>query len=731
MAFLTSVGVNISEISQQLSVPTVGTTNAAIVGAFTWGPILDPISVTSESLLVQTFGKPTKSDIPVYSAFFSASNFLAYATNNILVCRVDSTSYKNASAGGYIKSVTVTNPGSLYNIAPLVTFAAPQTAGGTTATGTATLSAGSGATFDATESSGIYNPVAVNQAGSGYTVGDILVIPGTSLGGSSPTNDLTLTLTAVTGSGGVSTFSKAGTSTGSANQTNVAVGTYKHVVVSIKITNQGSGYTGAPAVTFDNSGTGGSSVAGAAVIQSLAAPKIKNTDDYLANFSGANTNDGVFAAKWAGTLGNTLKVSLADSATFSAWAYKSQFDSAPATSNDVSNRGGSNDEVHIVIIDNTGHWSGTPGTVIEKFAFLSKAKDGVKSDGTKNYWHDVINSSSVYVWAMDQPFVNQSDWGTTGKNTTFSSLNGSYTVTLIGGVDDFAPADGDYENGWDIFKSELFDISLLITARVTATVAAYVINNISSVRKDCVAFVSPFDTADGSVITASGSVGSGKITAFRNLLPSNSYAVMESGAKYQYDKYNDQFIYIPLNGDIAGLCAQTDQTNDPWWSPGGFNRGQIKNIVRLAYNPGQADRDTLYQSQINPVATFPGLGTVLYGDKTLLARPDAFGHINVRRLFIVLEKAIAVAAKFQLFEFNDDFTRAQFKATVEPFLRNVQGRRGITGFLVVCDASNNTDQIISTNQFVGDIYIKPNFAINFIQLNFINTPTGVQFSEVS
>jgi phage tail sheath protein FI len=220
------------------------------------------------------------------------------------------------------------------------------------------------------------------------------------------------------------------------------------------------------------------------------------------------------------------------------------------------------------------------------------------------------------------------------------------------------------------------------------------------------------------------------IVVTRNTHGSSSYAVMDSGWKYQYDKYNDVFRWIPLNGDMAGLCARTDLTNDPWWSPGGLNRGRIKNVIKLAFSPNKTERDVLYINGVNPVVTFPGDGTVLFGDKTMQAKPSAFDRINVRRLFIVLEKAIAKAAKYQLFEFNDEFTRAMFRNMVEPFLRDVQGRRGITDFKVVCDATNNTGEVIDRNEFIADIYIKPARSINFITLNFIATKTGVSFSEV-
>jgi phage tail sheath protein FI len=242
-------------------------------------------------------------------------------------------------------------------------------------------------------------------------------------------------------------------------------------------------------------------------------------------------------------------------------------------------------------------------------------------------------------------------------------------------------------------------------------------------------FASP-QSVSGDVVVGSGSTATDALIAYRNSLPSTSYGVLDTGYKYQYDRYNDKYRYVPLNGDIAGLCARTDYTNDPWFSPGGLNRGQVKNVVRLAVNPTKTDRDELYKNGVNPVVTFPGEGTVLFGDKTLLAKPSAFDRINVRRLFIVMEKAIATAAKFQLFEFNDSFTRAQFRSLVEPFLRDVQGRRGITDFRVKCDESNNTGEVIDRNEFVADIFIKPNRSINFITLTFVAARSAINFSEI-
>jgi phage tail sheath protein FI len=335
---------------------------------------------------------------------------------------------------------------------------------------------------------------------------------------------------------------------------------------------------------------------------------------------------------------------------------------------------------------------------------------------------------------MDRPTTVGSGtaWGSLAQGAQFKSLNaGAIKRSLAGGTDDFALTSGEKQNGFELFSnSELYDISLVLLGKADATTAQYVINNICETRLDCVAFISPINTSTGDIIIGSTDTQVNQINAYRNALSSTSYAVMDSGFKYQYDRYNDKYRYIPLNGDIGGLCARADFTNDPWFSPGGLNRGQIKNVVRLAVNPNKTMRDNLYKNGVNPVVTFPGEGTVLFGDKTLLAKPSAFDRINVRRLFIVMEKAIATAAKFQLFEFNDGFTRAQFKNLVEPFLRDVQGRRGITDFVVKCDESNNTGEVIDRNEFVADIFVKPNRSINFITLNFIAARSAINFSEI-
>jgi len=457
---------------------------------------------------------------------------------------------------------------------------------------------------------------------------------------------------------------------------------------------------------------------------------IKSEDDYDENHTGyaANSYNG-FAARWPGALGNSLKVSLADAASYGTWAYKSQFSSAPGTSGYVSSRNGSFDELHVIVIDEDGLWTGAQGTVLEKFGFVSKASDARDDSGNSNYYKKVIETKSKYIWSVAHPTQNTgagTAWGLSANASVFANTTGNVTFSFSGGTDGTV-GNSQLESGWDKFvNAEAVDISLLVTGTGNATIATHVIDNIAGTRKDCVAFVSP-EKAD--CVDNAGSEAT-DIVNFRDSLTSSSYAVIDSGYKYQYDKYNDVYRWIPLNGDIAGLCVRTDNERDPWFSPGGLNRGVIKNVIKLAWNPTKAERDTLYTKGVNPVVSFPGEGTVLFGDKTMLSKPSAFDRINVRRLFITLEKTISRAARFSLFEFNDQFTRAQFVSLVEPFLRDVQGRRGITDYRVVCDETNNTGEVIDRNEFVGDIYIKPARSINFIQLNFVAVRTGVSFNEV-
>lgn len=465
-----------------------------------------------------------------------------------------------------------------------------------------------------------------------------------------------------------------------------------------------------------------------------ADTQITNEDDYFNNhYSGVAGSK--FGARYPGELGNSLKVEIWANTTnvLSDWTYGSLFDKKPGTTNyiAVNYKSNANDEMHLVVVDEDGSITGVANTVLEKFEGLSKATNAKDETGQSLYYKDVLFRQSKWVYWAGHPslYTPAGVWGVAANTThIFSDLEEANTSYSLRDGSDAALTSGDYIRAYDQLKnSENVDISLVMTAAHNETVTLDVINNVAGARKDCVAFVSP---ARANVLAADPTTA---IINYRNNALSNissSYAVMDSGWKYQYDKYNDVYRYVPLNGDMAGLCARTDSDRDPWYSPAGLTRGQIKNVVKLAYNPTKANRDELYKAGINPVVSFVGEGTLLFGDKTLLGRPSAFDRINVRRLFIVLEKAISRAARSSLFEFNDEFTRAQFVNLVEPFLRTVQGRRGIYDFRVVCDTTNNTPEIIDRNEFIGDIYIKPAKAINFIQLNFVAVRTGVSFEEV-
>lgn len=412
------------------------------------------------------------------------------------------------------------------------------------------------------------------------------------------------------------------------------------------------------------------------------------------------------------------------------WEFFNLVDTAPGQSDYVINFGNSainSDEMHFVVVDDGGKFSGVPGTVLETYRNVSRATDAKTIDGGANHWKDVINDASLYIYAVND---------ISGAASTSAELLGNSTLDMVSfqlglgrdGKDETNIELSVLTHAYDMFKSkEDVEVSLILQGKARSfQLANYLIDNIAEYRQDCIVLVSP---QKGDVVNNVGNE-TDAIVNFRNNLRSTSWAVIDSGYKYMYDRYNDTYRWVPLNGDIAGLCVRTDTTNDAWWSPGGFNRGQIKNLVRLAYNPRQADRDTLYKAGINPVVTFPGRGTILFGDKTLLARPSAFDRINVRRLFIVLRKAISKASEYTLFEFNDAFTRAQFRNLVVPYLRDIQGRRGIQDFKVVCDESNNTPEVIDRNEFIGDIYVKPSRSINYIKLNFIAVRSGVAFSEV-
>ena len=477
------------------------------------------------------------------------------------------------------------------------------------------------------------------------------------------------------------------------------------------------------------------------------------TNSYDVRYS--NMTDQLYVAKYPGALGNSLAIHAIDKhgwdvaagkdanvrTTEETWFIKN-FDRAPGTSTDVGNSGGSNDEMHVIIVDEDGLWTGQPGDILERHAFVSKASDAKRIDGSSNYVKNVLATQSAYCWLGDveQLTINSvaagADAGSTKAGSAFKLFDsatliettpgGSLTGGTVGSQTDVLTA-SELEIGYDLYREpSVVDFNIIMGGEGNTQVGRHIVDNIADIRKDCVACISP----NMSSVVNAGTAQIANLKADNIALGSSSYAIMDSAYKYQYDQYNDVFRYIAMNGDMAGLCARTDYTHDTWWSPAGLSRGTIKNIVKLSWEPTKADRDIMYQVSINPIITQRGSGVVLWGDKTMQAVPSAFDRINIRRLFIILEKAISVVAKSMLFEFNDEFTRSQFVNLIAPFLREVQGRRGVTDFKVVCDSSNNTGDVIDGNNFVGDIYVKPARSINYIQLNFIAARSDVSFSEI-
>ena len=450
-------------------------------------------------------------------------------------------------------------------------------------------------------------------------------------------------------------------------------------------------------------------------------------DGHQYRITAIDTHTLTIVQKESGTGG--LQTTITDGAKVRRrWRYYDSVDGAPGTSAYASTRSGANDELHVVVVDEDGGITGVPGSVLETYSKVSKASDAKTPQGDNNYYPEVIFAKSNYIYWMDH-HASGSNWGSAASGVTFTAVNAPSYESLSGGVDGSAVTTGQLKDAYEKFQdADTVDVGLIIAGKGDGTHVENLIT-IAENRKDAVVFCSP-ERSDVVNVTNSNTQTE-NVKDFFDARSSSSYAVFDSGYKYMYDKYSDVYRFVPLNGDIAGLAARTDSIADSWFSPAGFNRGVVRGVVKLAYNPTKAQRDILYPKRINPVATFPGQGTVLFGDKTALGSPSAFDRINVRRLFIVLEKAISTASKFQLFEFNDEFTRANFRNIVEPFLREVQGRRGITDFLVVCDETNNTGEVIDRNEFIAEIFVKPARSINFITLQFIATRTGVSFDEVA
>ena len=658
MAFLVSPGVQVREIDVSNVVPAVSSSIGGYVGSFSWGPVDEVRTITSEKDLVSVFGDPSNDDAYLTSVkkkehFYSAANFLKYG-NNLKVVRAVSTNMLNASTGS--AGLLVKNATHYYD-----------------------------------------NNYHTGAAAS--NVGDFVARCVGVLG-----NSLKVSVCA-----SANAFSQSAATT--VNDSSIALGDTSMTVAS------GAALVVGDVITF---GT--------------------DTNKYI--ISEINTNAITFALASDGSSG--LQTVVANSANVNReWEFASSFTKAPGSSPDAIANSSSLDEMHIAVVDENGLITGIVGEILEIFEGVSMASDAKDAEGNSNYFVDKLRYNSNYIFFSNHN-SNLSESGNTfaSAGAIFDTHTLPITQSFTNGSDGYCLTSGQKKSGIETYlgDAETQDVDFLIsgplngddgsgnevTTLAEATTQANNLIAICEARKDCMAIISP---RKQDCVNNSGSEST-SIVALADTLSSSSYAVMDSAWCYQYDKYTDNYCYIPACGHTAGIMARSDQERDAWFSPAGFNRGQLLGITKLSFNPNQAERDALYKKRVNPIVTFPGQGTILFGDKTLLSSASAFDRINVRRLFIVMEKAIATAAKFQLFEFNDAFTRAQFRATIEPFLRQVKGRRGIVDFQVVCDNTNNPQSVVDANQFQASIFVKPNRSINFITLNFVAARSGVEFEEV-
>ena len=689
MAFQISPGVNVSEIDLTTVVPGVSTTVGALAGVFNWGPVGETVLIDSENKLVNIFGRPTTDNA---ETFFSAANFLGYGTA-LLVARAANTT--DSGVNGALNAIANTDTVNVASLAvknrddydSKTTFAANSL-------------------YIAKYPGELGNSLKVSVCDSTNAYQRSL-----NLIGVQSSNTITGSLTIDLGSSNAVLSFNASTDAATADTyaNNILNQLSIGDLITIGNSTIGTQYMKVKSIGAITTG----------VTNATVNVVFTETNKLLSNFVLSNTING-----------NSTVVNLTRN-----WEYFNLVDAAPGTSDWVATYGNTAavDLMHVVVVDEGGKFGGVAGAILETFSNVSRATDAKSADGAPIYYKSVINDGSNYIWwARDRLNAVSNSAANVASSTNQKPL----TLNFRGGQNGSSESNiaiTSLAAAYDLYRNkESTDVSLIIAGKPRGGVGNtqlgnYIIDNITGLRKDCVVFISP----DDSVVTTStrGNEASALVT-WKNDVRDSTYAFIDSGYKYMYDRYNDVYRYIPLNGDIAGLAARTEATNDAWWSPAGFNRGQIKNIVKLRFNPTQADRDLLYKNSINPVVSFPGQGTILYGDKTATTKPSAFDRLNVRRLFITLEKSISEAAKFSLFEFNDEFTRSQFRNLITPFLRDVQSRRGITDFLVVCDNTNNTAERIDRNEFWGDIYIKPNRSINFIQLNFVAVRTGVEFSTV-
>lgn len=765
MPTLQSAGVNVTEVDLSGNVPSVSTTEAALAGVFRWGPVGERVLVDSEAKLVARFGKPTSHNP---ETFFTAANFLSYGNRLYISRAANTTGGTNNDVMSALANVGVVSPLILYNVKNLDYYNSLLANGA--------LSSDTDVIYIAKYPGAMGSSLKVSVCDSANAWGQTLTLATNSM-----VNATASLVTANIGSNTITVSIYPANTTDAASYTGVnvignnvknsmtlgdilQVGNSVNGRQFVKLASFGtltnSFFTTTSTLTFSSGNTvvtlsGGTTAnyvpgmtfSGSSVPVNTFIASVTNTTAFVITNLTTGIQSGTYtittpALTFTANVNNLIrtKMAVADSAISRNWEYFGSFDRAPAVSNYLTNLAAVNplavntaaqDELHVVVVDEDGLFSGVPGTILERFRSLSRTQGARSDEGGSVYYPDVINQSSQYIWWGNDRAGAISN---TPINIASSTNQTPLTLSFVGGQDGLNEATMNVVSiytAYDMFAQKDFDVSLIMTGKaVGGTIGQqlpnYIIDNIASTRQDCVLFVSPnYNSVVNNPYNELTDV-----LAFRDAITSTSYAVMDTGYKYQYDRYNDIYRWVPLNGDIAGLCARTDLIADPWVSPAGLNRGIIKNVVKLAYNPSQSERDALYKKDVNPVITISGTGPVLYGDKTLLGKPSAFDRINVRRLFLTIEKAIATASKYTLFEFNDAFTRAQFRNLVEPYLRDVQGRRGIFDFRVVCDESNNTGEVIDRNQFIADIYIKPARSINFIQLNFVAVRTGISFNEI-
>jgi len=774
MAFQVSPGVSTAEVDLTTRVPIPSLSQGALCSIFKWGPLHEVVTVSSEDDMVERFGKPTGDN---FQDWFTGANFLMYANTLRIVRTANTSSAKNAVSNGAV--VLVQNEQEYQNTAALsgegtagrtwiakhagdlgntfkTSICLPTRANTQVDDGVVSLAANTDVELTGlfvTAASGVCNSKVLDDgnAEQELEIGDIVVNPAGD--GSN-----VAIVTAVANSSQFTATLEDGTSLLAEAATDITVVRKKRSAFAEPYENMMGtvAYLEASPTTLTGTNTH--------FTKQIYVGDIITVDDETGDQRRrvtAISSDISLTVDQPYTLDFTAKPYTRE------WEFNSDFSKEPLTSDFAYKTTGNkdvNDEIHIVLVDENGDWTGTKDvrgatrvvspSVLEIYPAVSVANGATSSIGESNYYKDYINNHSEYIRWGDHTGVGDvetrtgtggavntinHEWGgtlTTGDSASNNSFRGSFsdtgyangivTESFSGGNDGSAISDADRINGWKKFTDpNTTDISFILSGEASDTLSKYLIQEVAENRKDCVAFISPLTSDvvnnDGNEVTA--------IVDRRNQLPSSSYAVMDGNYKYMLDRFNGIFRYVPLNGDIAGVCAQAD-TGNPYISPAGFSRGNVKGVTKLAFNPTRSNRDDLYVKGINNVVSFPGQGTILFGDKTLLAKPSAFDRINVRRLFIILEKAIANAAQFSLFEFNDEFTRAQFIAIIDPFLRDVQAQRGIVDYSIICDGTNNPPVVVDRNEFRGDIYVKPNRAINFISLNFVAVASGVQFSEV-